>query len=135
MSASSVKLGIGTLLKRGSTSIPELDNVAIKPARDSVDVTNHDSTAPNREFIAGLLDGGTVTFDANFLPGSTNQRLITTDLFASGDTRTTWSIVWIDGPTTWSFSAFVMSFEPTGTVAGKLTASGSLKVAGPVSIS
>lgn len=131
---SAVKLGLGTLLKRGSTAIPELTNVAINPARDSIDVTNHDSTAPAKEFIAGLLDGGTVTFDGNFLPGTANQKLLTTDLLASSSTTQSWSIVWIDGPTTWSFSAFVMSFQPTGTVANKLTFSGSLKVTGIISI-
>jgi predicted secreted protein len=132
---SAVKLGLGTLLKRGSTTIPELTNIAINPARDSIDVTNHDSTAPAREFIAGLLDGGEVTFDGNFLPGSSNQKLLTTDLFGAAGTVTAWSIVWIDGPTTWTFNAFVKGFSPTGTVGDKLSFSGSLKVTGTVVIS
>jgi hypothetical protein len=131
---SAVKLGLGTLLKRGATTIPELTNISITPKRDSLDVTNHDSTAPGREFIAGLLDGGEVNFDYNFLPGSTNQKLLTTDLFSAAGTVTAWSIVWIDGPTTWSFNAFVTGFNPSGPVASPLTGSGTLKVTGTITI-
>lgn len=133
--ASAVKIGLGTLLKRGGTTIPEVVEVSITPQRDNIDVTSHDSTAPAKEFIAGLLDGGTVNFSGNFLPASTNQKLITTDLFATSSTTNTWSIVWIDGPTTWTFSAIVTSFNPTGPVAGKLGYSGTLKVTGTITIS
>lgn len=130
----SVKLGLGTLLKRASTTIPECVNIAINPARDSIDVTNHDSTAPAREFIAGLLDGGEVTFEGNFLPGTANQKLLTTDLLGAAGTVSTWHIVWIDGPTDWSFSGFVIGFNPTGTVGDKLRYSGRIKVTGVITV-
>lgn len=132
---SAAKLALGTLLKRGSTAIPELTDISINPERADIDVTSHDSSAPAAEYIAGLLNGGTVTFSGNFLPGSTNQKLLTTDLFSSSSATTTWSIVWIDGPVTWSFSAYVKSFNPTARVADKMQFSGSLKVTGNITIS
>lgn len=133
--SSAVKLALGSLLKRGSTAIPEITDISITPERADIDVTSHDSTAPAAEYIAGLLNGGTVTFSGNFLPGSTNQKLLTTDLFSSAGTVTTWSIVWIDGPVTWSFSAYVKSFSPTARVADKLAFTGSLKVTGTITLS
>jgi predicted secreted protein len=132
---SAVKLGLGTVLKRGSITIPEAKNIAINPSRDAIDVTNQDSTAPAREYIAGLLNNGEVTFTGNFLPGSTNQKLLTTDLWSAAGTVSTWSIVWIDGPTTWSFSAFVTEFAPSASVDGSLSYSGKIKVTGAITIS
>lgn len=131
---SAVKLGLGTLLKRGGTTIPEVVSLSISPERDSIDVTSHDSTAPAKEFIAGLLDGGKVSFSGNFLPGSANQKALTTDLLGSAGTQSTWTIVWIDGPTTWTFTAFVTKFTPTGSVGDKLAYSGELKVTGNITV-
>lgn len=132
--SSAVKLALGTLLKRGATTIPEVTDISINPERADIDVTSHDSTAPSAEYIAGLLNNGTVSFSGNFLPGSANQELITTDLFSTAGTITGWSIVWVDGPKTWSFNAYVKSFNPTARVADKLSYSGTLKVTGPITI-
>ncbi len=131
--ASAVKLGLGALLKRGSTTIPEVVSITINPTRDALDVTSHDSTAPGREFIAGLV-GADVSFTGNFLPGSTNQKLLTTDLLGSAGTVTAWHISWPDGPLVWDFNAFVTEFTPTGTVDGKLSFSGKLKVTANITV-
>ena len=133
--ATAVKIGLGTLLKRGSTTIPEITTVGAGPERDSIDATSHDSTAPARDFIAGLLNSGKVPFSGNFLPGSTNQKLITTDLLSASGGATTWSIVWIDGPTTWAFTAFPTKFSATGSVGDKLSFSGELQITGTITIS
>lgn len=131
---SAVKLGLGTLLKRGSTTIPEINTVGAGPERDVIDVTSHDSTAPAREFIAGLLNSGKVPFSGNFLPGSTNQKLLTTDLLSAAGTASTWHIVWSDGGVDWSFTAFVTKFAPGASVGDKLTFSGELQVTGIITI-
>lgn len=131
--SSAVKIGLGTLLKRGSTSIPEITSLSVNVSRDSLDVTSHDSTAPSREFIAGLV-GAEVDFSGNFLPGSTNQKLLTTDLLGSAGTVSTWHASWVDGPLVWDFSAFVTSFNGTATPDGKLAMTGKLKITGNITV-
>ncbi len=123
--STAVKLGLGSLLKRGSTTIPEITQVTVDIQRDQIDVTSHDSTAPGREHIPGLYKVE-VNFNGNFLPGSTNQKLLTTDLLSSSATAQAWHVSWVDGPLVWDVSGYVISFSGTATPDGKLACSGKI---------
>lgn len=126
MPSSSAKLGLGTILNIGG-AVVEVSEVSISPSRDSVDVTNHDSTAPSKEFIAGMTDGGEVSFKANFRPGS--HATLLGYLFATTSMNKSCSITWADG-TAWSFTGFVKSLSPSSTPTDKMTLSGTVKVTG-----
>lgn len=80
MADSNAHIGLGAQLQRGDGNSPEnfvavmgiksITGPGIK--RDAVDVT--DMNSPNfKEYIGGLVDGGTVSFEANFLPRDATQ--------------------------------------------------------------
>lgn len=128
----------GTLLKLGDgatneafTTIAEVRDISGPSlAMDAVEVTSHSSTSAYREFIGGLLDGGEVTFDVNFLPANATHSYsagLIKDLH--GRTKRNFQIIW-PGTTTWSFAAFVTKFEPSAAVDGALSASVTLKITG-----
>ncbi len=93
--------------------------------------------ARNREHIAGLLDAGEVSAEMNFLPANATQNEAAGILKTMSDrTLRNWQIVWTDsGPTTWSFAAFVTSFEPSASIEDRTTASITLKLSGDPSLS
>ena len=86
----------------------------------------------NREFIAGLLDGGEVSAEMNFLPANATQNEAAGILKTMKDrTLRNWQIVWTDaGPTTWSIAAFITAFEPSASIEDRMTASITLKISG-----
>ena len=130
-------LGFGVLLKRGDgatveafTAIAELIGLSGPGlALDTVESTHTESANAAKEYIAGLLDGGEVSADLNFLPGNATH----TGLVADWQARTlrNWEVIWPDtGSTTWSFAAFVTSYEPSAPIEDRMTASVSLKLSG-----
>jgi len=130
----------GTLLKIGDgessetfTTIAEVTNISGPGlSLDTIDVTSHSSTDGWREYIAGLLEAGEITFDINFIPTDVTQNH-TAGLLGdlANKTKRNFELVFPDaGATTWSLAAFVTSFEPTEAIDDKLTASVTLKLAG-----
>lgn len=127
--STNAKLGMGTLLKQGATTIAEVVSISGPGMkRDKIDATNFSSLNNAREFIYGLLDGGEIELELNFLPSDATQQALTTQLL-TGTTFLAYSIVWTDG-TTWTFNALVTAFQPTGKVEDKLTASCTLAITG-----
>lgn len=127
--STAAKLGMGTTLKQGTTTIAEVTSISgpgLK--RDKVDATNFSSANNAREFIYGLLDGGEVELELNFLPSDATQQALTTAL-VSGTTYQAYTITWTDG-TAWTFNALVTAFQPTGKVEDRLTASCTLSITG-----
>jgi predicted secreted protein len=55
---------------------------------DSLDVTSHDSANEFREFLAGLRDGGEVSFEANFVSSDTDGQIALHTDFQAGTSRT-----------------------------------------------
>lgn len=55
---------------------------------DALDVTNHDSSDEFREFIAGLRDGGEVSFEANFKSSDSDGQIALHTDFQAGTART-----------------------------------------------
>lgn len=80
MSDSAPHIGMGAHLQKGDGQSPEnfVSVLGIKSItgpgikRDAIDVTDMDS-GTFREKIGGLVDAGTVSFDANFLPADPSQ--------------------------------------------------------------
>jgi len=130
----------GTLLKIGDgadpevfTTIAEVMNISGPSlSMDAIDVTNQSSVNGWKESIGGLLDGGEITFDINYLPTDATHNA-TAGLINDMQNRTlrNFQLVFPDASsTTWSFSALITGFEPSADVSDKLTASVTLKISG-----
>ncbi len=139
--ASAALSAFGTLLKIGNGASPEVFATVAelrtisgpKLTADTIDVTTHNTPTPFRRYIAGLLDGGEVTFDINFIPTETTHSYSTGLL---GDmvnrVRRNFKIVWPDlAQTTWLLPTVITGFETSSDPADVLQASVTLKVAGP----
>jgi predicted secreted protein len=134
--ASGAVLGYQTLLKRGNGADPEtfttigevLDITGPSSSMDTVEVTNQDSPNNYKEYIAGLLDGGEVSFDCNFTNVASQ-----TNVIADHQNRTLRNfqmVLPLAGNPTWSFTGYVTSFDNSQPVQDKITASFSIKITG-----
>jgi len=100
--------------------------------RDTIDVTNHDSTSAYREFINGLKDAGSITFDINYLPtdGTHNAATGLLGEYDNGTTRA-YALVFSDPSTTsWTFNGVVIGFEVAAAIDEVLISSIELKISG-----
>lgn len=137
MAASGAVGGFGTLLKVGDgggtevfTTLAEVTNISGPSlSTDTIEVTHMESPNSAREYIAGLKDGGEVSFDLNFIADDTTQAAFITDW--SNRTKRNFKIVWTDdSATTWSFTGIVTAFEPSASVDDKVSASATIKLTG-----
>ena len=92
-------------------------------SRNMIDVTSHDSPDAWREFVAGMIDGGTFTLEGNVTSGT-----VATMLAELGKDAEEFVIDF--GDITWTFDAFVSSVEFGAPHEDKLSFSASLKVTG-----
>lgn len=105
-------------------------------SRDMVEVTSRDSTGQAKEFLAGLLDNGEVTFDLVYDPDSTTHSASATGglitLLAAG-TQNNFRVSFADSTaTTATFAGLVQQFQPTMPLNGAQTASVTIKVSGQI---
>ncbi|MCK4624071.1 MAG: hypothetical protein KAV00_02085 [Phycisphaerae bacterium] len=101
--------------------------------REAIEVTNTDSDNDSKEYVRGEKDGGVVSFDCNWLPWSTNQTLFSTEVATDISVTTTasFAIVCADAATTvWTFNGIATGWKPSGSMGGKLSASGTIQVTG-----
>lgn len=136
----------GTLLKIGDGYTPEVFTAIAEVNKiggpglslEPIDITHHESPNAWKEKVGGLLDGGEVSMDVNFLP---------TEFTQAGDSAgsllyaminrlvTNFQLVWPDsGATTWEFPALVTKFEPDAPADGKLGAAITLEISGEPTI-
>lgn len=94
---------------------------------DQIDATHMQSPNRNREFISGLSDPGSASFEMNFVPGSPSDILIQS-IRASGE-QVQCRITFPNG-VTWEFTGQIESYEPAIPTDDKMTASVSFKVSG-----
>lgn len=81
-----------------------------------------------KEYIAGLKDGGEITVDMNFIPGSaTTTRLLAAQI---EEDPSPLKIVFPDA-SEWGFSVYCTGFTPAVPVDDKMTTSATFKVTGP----
>lgn len=97
---------------------------------DEIDVTTHDSADDYKEFLPGLQDGGTVSFDIELDPEDTaSQAQLRT--FKQSREVVNWRLVF---PTTnlsrLEFIGFVNSFSLGAPVEGSITGSCGIRVSG-----
>lgn len=128
-----LKIGDGATPTEGFTTIAEVTNIGGPGfSMDTPDVTSHSSANKWREFIAGLLDAGEVTFTINFIPTNATHSQ-TSGLLKDMKNRTkrNFQLVFPDsGATTWTLPTFITGFEPGEPIDNALTADVTLKVAG-----
>lgn len=121
----------GTVLIWNYHKILEMVNISgVSQARDTIDVTNHDSADSFREYIAGLGDGGEVSIDGNFIVGDTNGQIALHTDMQAGTVRACFLLLPMSVGDAMSFNAIAKGFEPSFPVDGKMSLTGSLKVTG-----
>ena len=140
MTVSSGINAFGTLLKIGDgggsevfTTVAEVTSIS-GPALSlaMIEVTNHSSTSGWIERIGGLLDGGEVGFDLNFVPTAPTHSYsagLVKDMV--NRTKRNFKIVFPDaGTTTWTFTGLVSKFQPKAPINAQLSASVSVMITG-----
>jgi len=141
---SSATAAIGTLLQRedGAGSFQTVAEVLSISgptlSASQIDVTNHSTTGNYSETIAGLLDGGEVTFDINYLPGDASHKNAVSGAGFNGllydysnRVNGSWKLVFTDSfSTEWTFNGPVTGFEVSAPTDAQLTASVTIKVNG-----
>lgn len=95
---------------------------------DLADATNMDSTGAYREFVATLLDGGEISFDANYVPTDATQ--VTLQGLFDNRTLGQWKIVLPGILGSWAFNAYSTSSDFDLSVDKLSTFSGKLKISG-----
>ena len=131
----------GTLLKLGDgggsevfTTIAEvLDISGPGLARGVLDATSH-SSGGWKEKIAGIKDGGQVSFDINWVPNNATHGSSTGLIsFFEADVARNFKLVENTAPPlTWSFSALVVNFNSAKPVDGVRKGSITLEITGSV---
>jgi predicted secreted protein len=124
--------GIGTVLKRGAVAIADVVSInGPGMTRDTVDVTTLGSTGGYREFITGLRDGGTLTFDVLFSKAGYNA--LKTDF--ENDEAETYSIELPDDDSTIiGFDGLVTDFPVSIPLDDKVSVSVTIKITGNISV-
>ena len=135
MTATKAQLGLGTVITKdvgtGDTVIAEVTTITgPTTSADQVDVTSQESASGFREFIRGLVDPGTVTFDLFYDGTDTSHKALMADI-SSTDTPEPWKMVFPD-TTELTFAAKTNGFEFTVPVDGALTVSVTLQVSGAI---
>lgn len=110
------------------TTIAEVKGVRGPSLASSLtEVTNFDSTNSAREFIATLVDSGTLNFNVNYLPAGASHTSIVTDM--RNRTRRNFKLQFSDSaPTTMSFAGIITGFEIGAELEQALNASVTIKV-------
>uniref|UniRef100_A0A6H1ZJC3 Cadherin-like beta sandwich domain-containing protein n=1 Tax=viral metagenome TaxID=1070528 RepID=A0A6H1ZJC3_9ZZZZ len=121
----------GITLNWDGVDVAEITNVSGPGMKvDSLDLTSHGSSDAFREFVAGLADGGEVTFEGHFYSGDTNGMIaFITDMQA----RSSKTCI-VTSPTaaafTWTFTAFATAFDMQYPHDGTLGFTATVKITG-----
>lgn len=100
---------------------------------DQIDVTHMQSPDRRREFIDGLIDGGEVSFEMNYIPGSTADDTLNAILdTAVGLSRTRTCRIIYPNSVVHTFDANLMTYEPSVPTDDKMTATVTFRVTGVV---
>lgn len=124
------KSAFGTKFKWNGVDLAEVTSISGPGQKvDTIEVTNHDSADAFKEFLAGLVDGGEITIEGNFIAGdTTGQIAFNTDLQAR--TSRTCVITMPNSLGTWTATAIATGFDPSYPHDGKISFSASVKISG-----
>jgi predicted secreted protein len=131
----------GTLLKVSDGASPPVYNTIAEIRSlsgptfqaDVLDATVHNTPSAWRQFISGLLDGGEISMDINFIPTDATHEAASTGLLYLFQNRVqrNFQLVFPDtGNTTWTIPGIVTGFEMSADPADILSASVTIKVNG-----
>lgn len=101
-------------------------------SKSEIDVTAHDSPDKFKEFIGGVRDGGSVTFDINWDSFEATHQTLHDD-FDDDEQPRDYTLTHADGAVH-EFSGIVTAFETSDPVDGKMTGSVTIKVSGKPTI-
>lgn len=103
------------------------------PQQSDVEATHMESPSRQREYIAGLIDNGEITFTVNFDAGSASDTLIS-EAQTSGEVRDCMVSVPTFGGTAqeFSFPGIVKGYEKSVPLDDRQTATITIRVAGAV---
>lgn len=93
--------------------------------RDAVEVTYMDSADQFREYIGGLMDGGEVTIEMNWVPAATDPLITALTASTIGQFKITYN-----AGVNIVFKAIVTAYQPQSPLGEKLSASATFKVTG-----
>lgn len=132
--------GVGTSFKRGDgesdedfTAISEIMTIGgPNKTRETIDVTNLDSSGGYREFIPSFRDGGEVTLNMNWTRDGYD--LLNDDFETQSSVN--YQIVFPDtGATTFEFAAYVTGVEMNTPTDAQITMDVTLKITGQITMS
>jgi hypothetical protein len=140
--ASAAWLGQGSLLQLDDgignfTTISEIKTInGPDEKRALVDVTSHSSSGQRREFINGLIDGGSLRFDGVWLPVDPSQNGTTGfySVFNSGVRRNYKILLSNPQSTVVSLSGLAMTHSKVIPIDKEASFTGEVKVTGVVTI-
>jgi len=129
--------GFGSLLSWDGVDLDEITSITGPgESRATIDVTSHDSPDSYMEFIAGLGDGGEISFEGNFIKGDTTGQIAMHTDFQAGSAKT-WIIkhpAWVSSSAEYPqitgsgiCTSFVIGAFP---IDGKIALTGTIKVTG-----
>lgn len=122
-----LQLGNGNTGSESFTTIAEvLDIDGPNQTREQLEVTSH-SSAGWREYIAGLRDGGEVSFGLNFVPAEQDDLRALYDSGESANYKIVYPNGWKD-----TFAAIVTDWGTKSPVDGAVTDEVKLKISGEV---
>ena len=129
---SSAHDSFGCILMQGSTQIGEITNIS----GPSISRTMHDASTHDgsrwKEYIGGLIDGGTVSVSILYRPGQTDHAGVLALIDATSPTA--FRIQWPGGAQIeYGFNAWLSGWNPEGPVDGLLGCSFDLQITGSVS--
>lgn len=115
----------GTLFKvtisAASTLIPEVIRGNTPGIRtETIDVTNHDSTAGVREKIAGFKETENCTLEGNLIPGNTVHEFLQAQQLAGSSPVFKFTIPGSTGNRVCTFTAVIETFQITANVGEQL---------------
>lgn len=121
----------------GFTTVAEVKKVDFTGGKsDTADVTSMDSAGAYREFLPTLLDSGELSFDGNYLGNADTTQAELQSTFDS-QILANWKIILPTPPGenasrgTWTFKAFVTSFDPVFPIDKEASFTCKLKITGP----
>lgn len=123
----------GTQLEWNAEPLVELTSITGPgESMDPIDLTSHDSDSAFREFVAGLRDGGEISFEGNFIKGNAAGQIAAHTDFQAGQVRA-WIIKhpgWVAGVPQISGNGYLTAFSIDYPFDGKISVSGTIKVTG-----
>lgn len=121
------KSAYATTLNWNAVEVGELTSITGPSQKaKAIDVTNMDSPSGFAEYIAGIVDGGTVAIEGNFTD-SAGQAGLLTDFQA----RTARALVInVPGPHTWTATAVCTDIDYDAKVSDRLTFKATFQITG-----